>query len=157
MSLARLVITAVAVEGLSKSDVARDYGGSRVWVQKLVDFEFRLQSRPRWRSSLPDRAIYRPLLFTSSVPMNSGQDAAHDVPDDAADHATENDQSEVVETDASALQRSQDAIDEGWDAAREALKDTLPDEETGEETHAGQSEQDTGADAEENPRPAHPT
>ena len=89
--------------------------------------------------------------------MNSGQDAAHDVPDDAADHAAENDQSEVVETDASALQRSQDAIDEGWDAAREALKDTLPDEVTGEETHSGQSEQDTGAEAEENPRPARPT
>ena len=36
MSLARLVITAVAVEGRSKSEVARDYGVSRVWVQKLV-------------------------------------------------------------------------------------------------------------------------
>ena len=82
--------------------------------------------------------------------MNSGQDAAHDVPDDGADHGTENDQSEVVETDASALQRSQDAIDEGWDAAREALKDTLPDEEeTAEETHSGQSEQNTGAEAED--------
>jgi hypothetical protein len=89
--------------------------------------------------------------------MNSGQDAAHDVPDDAADLATENDRSEVVETEASPLQRSQDAIDEGWDAAREALKDTLPDEETAEETHSGQSEQDTGAEAEENPRPARPT
>jgi transposase InsO family protein len=36
MSLARLVITAVTVEGRSKSEVARDYGMSRVWVQKLV-------------------------------------------------------------------------------------------------------------------------
>jgi hypothetical protein len=90
------------------------------------------------------QAIYRPLLFTSTVPMNSGQDAAQDIPDDAADDATESDQSEVVETDASALQRSQDAIDQGWDAAREALKDTLPDEETDEETHSSQSEQDTG-------------
>ena len=36
MSLARLVITAVVVEGRSKSEVARDYGVSRVWVQKLV-------------------------------------------------------------------------------------------------------------------------
>jgi transposase len=34
MSLARLVITAVTVEGRSKSEVARDYGVSRVWVQK---------------------------------------------------------------------------------------------------------------------------
>jgi len=36
MSLARLVITAVKIEGRSKSEVARDYGVSRVWVQKLV-------------------------------------------------------------------------------------------------------------------------
>jgi transposase InsO family protein len=36
MSLARLVITAVTVEQRSKSEVARDYGVSRVWVQKLV-------------------------------------------------------------------------------------------------------------------------
>ena len=32
MSLARLVITAVTVEGRSLSAVARDYGISRVWV-----------------------------------------------------------------------------------------------------------------------------
>jgi transposase InsO family protein len=36
MSMARLVITAVTIEGRSKSEVARDYGVSRVWVQKLV-------------------------------------------------------------------------------------------------------------------------
>ena len=36
MSLARLVITAVTVEQRSKSEVARDAGVSRVWVQKLV-------------------------------------------------------------------------------------------------------------------------
>ena len=36
MSLARLVITAVVVEGRTKSEVARDYGVSRRWVQKLV-------------------------------------------------------------------------------------------------------------------------
>jgi transposase InsO family protein len=36
MSLARLVITAVKVEGRSKSEVARDYRVSRRWVQKLV-------------------------------------------------------------------------------------------------------------------------
>ena len=35
--MARLVITAVTVEGRSHSAVARDYGISRVWVQKLVD------------------------------------------------------------------------------------------------------------------------
>src|SRR2546423_2118733 len=36
MSMARVVITAVVVEGRSKSEVARDYGLSRRWVQKLV-------------------------------------------------------------------------------------------------------------------------
>ena len=36
MTLARLVITAVTVEGRSLSSVARDYDISRVWVQKLV-------------------------------------------------------------------------------------------------------------------------
>jgi transposase InsO family protein len=36
MSLARVVITAVVLEGRPKSEVARDYGLSRVWVQKLV-------------------------------------------------------------------------------------------------------------------------
>jgi len=36
MSLARLVITAVKVEGRSKSEVARDYDCSRYWVQQLV-------------------------------------------------------------------------------------------------------------------------
>jgi transposase InsO family protein len=34
--MARVVIMAVVVEGRSKSEVARDYGLSRVWVQKLV-------------------------------------------------------------------------------------------------------------------------
>jgi transposase InsO family protein len=36
MSKAQLVITAVVVEGRSKSDVARDYDVSRYWVQQLV-------------------------------------------------------------------------------------------------------------------------
>ena len=36
MSLARLVITAVTVEGHTKSQVARDYGVTRFWVQTLV-------------------------------------------------------------------------------------------------------------------------
>lgn len=36
MSMAQVVITAVVVEGRSKSEVARDYGVSRQWVQKLV-------------------------------------------------------------------------------------------------------------------------
>jgi transposase len=36
MSMARVVIMAVVVEGRSKSEVARDYGVSRQWVQRLV-------------------------------------------------------------------------------------------------------------------------
>jgi transposase InsO family protein len=36
MSMARLVVTAVKVEGRSKSEVARDYGVSRRWVHELV-------------------------------------------------------------------------------------------------------------------------
>jgi len=36
MSLARLVVTAVKVEGRTKSEVARDYGVSRRWVYELV-------------------------------------------------------------------------------------------------------------------------
>jgi transposase len=36
MSLARLVITAVTLEGRTKSEVARDYGVSRRWVHELV-------------------------------------------------------------------------------------------------------------------------
>jgi transposase InsO family protein len=36
MSMARVVITAVVLEGRTKSEVARDYGVSRRWVQKLV-------------------------------------------------------------------------------------------------------------------------
>jgi transposase InsO family protein len=36
MSMVRLVITAVVVEGRSRSEAAREYGVSRRWVQKLV-------------------------------------------------------------------------------------------------------------------------
>ncbi len=38
-------------------------------------------------------------------------------------------EADAGEADAGPLQRSQDAIDQGQDAAREALKDTLPDDE----------------------------
>ena len=37
MSMAQVVITAVLVEGRSKSEVARDYGVSRLWVRTLVN------------------------------------------------------------------------------------------------------------------------
>lgn len=37
MARAQLIITAVVVEGRSKTEVARDYGVSRYWVQQLVN------------------------------------------------------------------------------------------------------------------------
>jgi hypothetical protein len=92
------------------------------------------------------------LLFTSTVPTNSAEDAGQDPPGDAADDATsESDQAEGVETNASPLQRSQEAIDQGWDAAREALKDTLPDDEVDEEANSSRSEQNTGPEAADSP------
>src|SRR3990170_8648475 len=36
MSMARLVVTAVRLEGRTKAEVARDYGVSRQWVHELV-------------------------------------------------------------------------------------------------------------------------
>ena len=56
--------------------------------------------------------------------MNSGQDASPDRP--AADAA------EAVDPESEALQRSQDAIDEGREAAREALQDNPPDADPSE-------------------------
>ena len=41
MSKAKLVITAVVVEGRSQSEVARAYGVSKGWVSKLI---------ARWRA-----------------------------------------------------------------------------------------------------------
>ena len=83
--------------------------------------------------------------------MNSEQDAGPDLPEKAVgDLTAESDHAETVDTDTSPLQRAQDAIDEGWDAAREALKDTLPDDE---DTNSTQSEQDTGSEARESPDP----
>jgi|GEM_PF-2232665 len=36
MSLARLVVTAVKIEGRTKASVARDYGIARSWVHELM-------------------------------------------------------------------------------------------------------------------------
>jgi transposase InsO family protein len=52
MSVARLVVTAVRVEGRTKAEVARDYGVSRQWVHELVcrfdrDGEAGLEPRSR--------------------------------------------------------------------------------------------------------------
>ena len=60
MSLARLVITAVEVEGRSKSEVARSYGLSRRWVQKLClrygeEGEAAFEGRSRRPHSTPNQ------------------------------------------------------------------------------------------------------
>jgi transposase InsO family protein len=62
MSMARVVITAVVVEGRPKSEVARDYGVSRVWVQKLVKRYFAegdaaFEPRSRRPHSNPRRVV----------------------------------------------------------------------------------------------------
>ena len=74
--------------------------------------------------------------------MNSGQHADQDVSEDTTDATDdaveEGDQAEAVDSDAGPLERSQDAIDQGREAARDALKDTLPDDE---DRNVSQSEQ----------------
>jgi transposase len=62
MSLAR--ITSVTLEGRSKSEVAREYGVSRVWVQKLVHRYERegpaaFEPRSRRPRSNPARSAWR--------------------------------------------------------------------------------------------------
>jgi transposase InsO family protein len=60
MSLAMLVITAVKVEGRSKSEVARDYRVSRRWVQKLVArFDAEGEAAFTVRSRRPHRSPQR--------------------------------------------------------------------------------------------------
>ena len=48
MSKARLVITAVVVEGRSQADAARAYGVSKGWVSKLVA-RYRPIPKPRFQ------------------------------------------------------------------------------------------------------------
>lgn len=60
MSLARVVVAAVLVEGRSKASVARDYGVARSWVQELVrrfevEGEAGLEPRSRRPCSSPRR------------------------------------------------------------------------------------------------------
>jgi transposase len=60
MSMARVVIMSVVLEGRSKSEVARDYGVSRRWVQILVsrylaEGEAAFEPRSRRPRTLPHR------------------------------------------------------------------------------------------------------
>jgi transposase InsO family protein len=64
MSLARLVVTAVRIEGRSKNEVARDYRVSRRWVHELVkrfdaEGEAGLQPRSRRPHASPQRTPER--------------------------------------------------------------------------------------------------
>ncbi len=52
MSKARLVITAVVVEGRTQSEVARSYGVSEGWVSKLIA-RYRAEGERRLRTPLP--------------------------------------------------------------------------------------------------------
>ena len=51
MSKARLIITAVVLEGRSQAQVARDYGVSEGWVSKLIA-RYRIEG---------DRAVWKPV------------------------------------------------------------------------------------------------
>ena len=60
MSKARLVITAVVIEGRSQSEVARTYGVSQSWISKLVaryhrEGEAAFESRSRRPHATPGR------------------------------------------------------------------------------------------------------
>jgi transposase InsO family protein len=62
MSLARLVVTAVRVEGRTKAEVARDYGVSRRWVHELVRrFDAGGEAGLEPRSRRPKRSPHRTL------------------------------------------------------------------------------------------------
>ena len=69
--------------------------------------------------------------------MNSGQDAGPDLPDAEAPD---------IDTDPGSepLQRSQDAIDQAREAAREALKDNPPDSDP---TEPAESQEPAGPES----------
>ena len=65
--------------------------------------------------------------------MNSAQEASPDRPAAEATEGAEGaEATETVDPENDALQRSQDAIDEGHEAAREALQDNPPDADSSE-------------------------
>jgi hypothetical protein len=65
MSIAPLVVTAVVVEGRSKSEVARCYGVSRRWVITLVQ-RFLAEASPRWSRAQDARGAARAGLMAPS-------------------------------------------------------------------------------------------
>src|SRR5438128_8191141 len=100
MSLARLVVAGVRVEGRTKSEVARDYGVSRQWVHELVkrfdeEGEAGLEPRSRRPRGSPHRipqAVEDEIVELRKELLDQGLDAgAHTIayhlsghhPDDA--------------------------------------------------------------------------
>ena len=72
MSLARLVVTAIYVEGRNKSEVAREYRVSRRWVQKLAaryDAEGEAAFEPRSRRPLSSPQRLAPELEEEIVAL----------------------------------------------------------------------------------------
>jgi transposase len=75
MSMARLVVTAVKVEGRTKSEVARDYGVSRRWVHELVrryDTEGEAGLEPRSRRPNRSRHHTSPAVEEEIVKLRKG-------------------------------------------------------------------------------------
>jgi transposase InsO family protein len=68
MSMARVLIMAVVVEGRSKSEVARDYGVSRQWVQTLVA-RYQVEGAAAFeaRSRRPHSSPHRTLVEVEDV------------------------------------------------------------------------------------------
>ena len=83
MSIARLVVTAVKVEGRPKAAVARDYGVSRRWVHELVrrfeaEGEAGLEPRSRRPRASPSRtpeAIEDEIVVLRKALADQGLDA----------------------------------------------------------------------------------
>jgi transposase InsO family protein len=109
MSKARLIITAVVVEGRSKSEVGRDYDVSRYWVHQLVrryqvEGEAAFQPRSRRPHTSPhavsaevEEQIVRLRKVLSRQGLDAGADTIHThlgrrtpspVPDDGTDAGT---------------------------------------------------------------------
>ena len=96
--MARLVITAVVVEGRSKSEVSRDYGVSRRWVQKLVaryqdegDAAFEPRSRqPRTSPQRISESVEDQIVELRKTLLEAGLDAgAATIAFHLAEHASD--------------------------------------------------------------------
>jgi hypothetical protein len=63
------------------------------------------------------------------LPEDAEDDDAQAVADTSEDSAVRGEEADALGTGTESLQRSQDALDQGRNAAREALKDHVADEE----------------------------